>query len=202
MIGFFVVSDLAHKIEDLLAKMRDRKIDPSASVMDLLFQSVDILAQQIDNISNGQEEDKSILLTFDDLCMEFLGSSRLSHAQSTPQKKAPPSPQISASSLETGPSETSLDEFYIKQDLIQQFDRCWKRPSRSEPILRKHLLPIDHRLRFNTPIALQHPSACSDTNSPAESLRSAAGWRHCLRADVGSPGNACLPGLSSMNVRS
>ena len=38
MLRFFVVSKLAHKIEDLLAKMRGRELDVSESVIDLLFQ--------------------------------------------------------------------------------------------------------------------------------------------------------------------
>jgi two-component system chemotaxis sensor kinase CheA len=133
MIGFFVVSDLAHKIEDLLVKMRDRKLDPSGSVMELLFQSVDILAHQIDNISHGQEEDKSILLTFDDLCVEFLGSSKLSNDQSTSQKKAPSSPSTAAASLETEPSETSLAEFYIKQDLFDKAMAIYRKILRHDP---------------------------------------------------------------------
>ena len=37
MVGFSVVSQFSHKIEDLLAKIRDHKLNLSESVIDLLF---------------------------------------------------------------------------------------------------------------------------------------------------------------------
>jgi len=122
MIGFSAVSQFAHKIEDLLAKMRDRKLGVSAAAVDLLFQTVDILAQQIEQISNGQETEDSILVTFDDLYAEFLGRPELSNAQAVPQKKA--APEL---------SERALAELYIKEDLFDKAAAIYRQMLRVDP---------------------------------------------------------------------
>jgi len=133
MIGFATVSTFAHKIEDLLAKIRDHKFDLLGSVIDFLFQTVDILAHQIENISNGQKEEESILLTFDDLYAELLGLPEFSKDQGAFQKKVPSSPPVAAPSLETELSEPSLAELYIRQNLFDKAVAIYRKVLREDP---------------------------------------------------------------------
>ncbi|MBD3305582.1 chemotaxis protein CheA, partial [candidate division KSB3 bacterium] len=72
MLGFNVVSKLAHKMEDLLGKIRNRDLELSESVIDLLLQSVDTLTAQVESIPQGGGEEESIIQMFDDLYAEFL----------------------------------------------------------------------------------------------------------------------------------
>jgi len=72
MLGFDVVSKLAHKMEDLLGKIRSQEVKPDESVINLLLQSVDTLSGQVENISHGIEGDKSLIPMFEDLYREFL----------------------------------------------------------------------------------------------------------------------------------
>ena len=67
MLGFNVISKLAHKMEDLLGKIRSRELELSEPVVDLLLQSVDSLTMQVNAIPGGQMGDESILLMFNDL---------------------------------------------------------------------------------------------------------------------------------------
>src|SRR5512136_188561 len=53
MLGFNVISKLAHKMEDLLGKIRNQETSLSESVIDLLLQTVDSLTTQIEDIPNG-----------------------------------------------------------------------------------------------------------------------------------------------------
>lgn len=75
MLGFDVISKLAHKMEDLLGKIRSREIKPAESIINLLLQSIDTLAGQVENVSAGIEGDKSLIPMFEDLYREFLEAS-------------------------------------------------------------------------------------------------------------------------------
>ena len=72
MLGFNVVSKLAHKMEDLLGKIRAQEIELSEAVVDLLLQSIDTLTLQVENIPSGEPEDEGVLLMFEDLYREYL----------------------------------------------------------------------------------------------------------------------------------
>lgn len=104
MAGFFVTSQLAHKIEDLLSQLRDQQLALSGALFDFLFQAADMLAHQVDNIANGQEEEKSVLVSFGDLYEEFAGQP-----QSASRQAASPSHNVKA-------NELALAERYIRQD--------------------------------------------------------------------------------------
>lgn len=116
MAGFFVTSQLAHKIEDLLSQLREQQIALSGALFDFLFQAADILAHQIDNIANGQEEKESDLVTFDELYEEFTRQSQSTQPQTPLPSKAPSkkSAQVPSSQIEGG--ELTLAERYIRQD--------------------------------------------------------------------------------------
>ena len=105
MLGFQVISKLAHKMEDLLGKIRSRDIELTESITDLLLQTVDTLTLQVENIPSGQGEEESILLMFNDLYAEFLEA---------PETEPPPTPaetpEPSAAEEESPPSEETQFE--------------------------------------------------------------------------------------------
>jgi chemotaxis protein histidine kinase CheA len=104
MSGFYVVSQLAHRIEDLLSKLREHELQVSNDVIDLLFQGVDNLTRQIDNISNGQPEEESALQLIVELYADILGTSDL--PQSPPKKSAPAPASKPATGKANAPKQT------------------------------------------------------------------------------------------------
>ncbi len=56
MLGFEKVSTLSHDLEDLLDRLRLGKISPSQRLVDILFESIELLNQLITNISRQEEE--------------------------------------------------------------------------------------------------------------------------------------------------
>ena len=52
MMGYTRYSELAHALEDLLGKLRDRQLDVTRSIIDLLFEGVDHLEEGLTAISN------------------------------------------------------------------------------------------------------------------------------------------------------
>jgi len=84
MLGFNVVSKLAHKMEDLLGRIRSKEVELSESIIDLLLNSVDTLTNQVENIPSGEDEDESLLLMFDDLYAGYLAPTEPSAPQPSP----------------------------------------------------------------------------------------------------------------------
>ena len=119
MLGFSVISKLAHKMEDLLGKIRSQEIGLAEAVVDLLLQSVDTLTIQVENIPNGQGEDDTILLMFDDLYAEYLEASGPIEAQTAPSMPLPssPSPEITA---EQEVVEAIEEEIEVTEDLFEE----------------------------------------------------------------------------------
>lgn len=107
MLGFNVISKLAHKMEDLLGKIRSRDLELSETVVDLLLQSVDTLTLQVENIPKGQPEDDSILAMFDDLYAEYLSEGK-------PKADKPAPPKAKAPEL---PKEEPEEELELPEDL-------------------------------------------------------------------------------------
>ena len=115
MVGFSVVSQFAHKIENLLGEIRDKKVAASGEIIDFLFHVVDILAQQVDDLTNGEEEDETILTTFGELYSQtFTASSHTS--VSKPQKPS-----------------LALAEDFIKQNFIEEAIKIYQNMLRVEP---------------------------------------------------------------------
>ncbi len=90
MAGFHVTSQLAHKIEDLLGQMRSQELPISDEVVDLLFQGIDALTHEVDNISDDEDEDESLLSIFVDLRDDFLNHASPGAAPQVSVPAAPP----------------------------------------------------------------------------------------------------------------
>lgn len=88
MLGFNVISKLAHKMEDLLGKVRNQEIQLSESIIDLFLQTVDSLTTQVEDIPNGVQEDESLLLMFSDLYAEFLDPTAGGGGEAKPPAEA------------------------------------------------------------------------------------------------------------------
>ena len=131
MLGFNVVSKLAHKMEDLLGKIRNKDTSLSESVIDLLLQTVDSLTVQIEDIPNGVQEDESILMMFSDLYAEFLDvSAGESVAETVPQKESaveavaqeaePPAEENQQSEVEA--QVAGVEEAFDDHELIESYE--------------------------------------------------------------------------------
>ncbi|MGI6226651.1 MAG: chemotaxis protein CheW [Peptococcales bacterium] len=95
-MGFEYITELTHKMENLLGKIRDKEMGLSSFITDTLFKCVDVLEQMVENISldnNSSEIDLSSLIA------ELV---RLEQPAYTPQSKT-----------QTISSHTDLNEFEI-----------------------------------------------------------------------------------------
>lgn len=110
MLGFNVISKLAHKMEDLLGKIRSREIALNESITDLLLQTIDTLTLQVENLPDSQGEEESILLMFNDLYAEFLEAPE---AEQPPTSEAVPE----APPEEEEPSPPAESEFEELPDI-------------------------------------------------------------------------------------
>lgn len=159
MLGFNVVSKLAHKMEDLLGKIRSQELSLSEPVIDLLLQSVDTLSLQIENIPKGTGEEESILLMFDDLYAEFLESSEAAAIQAVRERETDSSeaeaeespeqeedaitsfeafpelelPQISEDLFSGEISETEIAEIPLPEELDEQAPPAAETSSKRPP---------------------------------------------------------------------
>lgn len=163
MSGFFVVSQVAHKVEDLLGKLREHALEVSEEIIDLLFQGVDTLSHQIDNIANGHVEDESALAMVTDLYTEFLGTDETQpETRSLQQQPSVSEPsqadlpedvakKITKSSVPPRPKRSAIEaaEQYITQN---QFDKAFEIYRK---ILQKSSSNSRVRQRFEEAKALQ-----------------------------------------------
>ncbi len=131
MLGFNVVSKLAHKMEDLLGMIRNKETSLSESVIDLLLQTVDSLTVQIEDIPNGVQEDESILMMFSDLYAEFLdvpegesGAGAVPQgegdAEVVAQEAEPPAEENRQSAVEA--PVTGVEEAFDDHELIESYE--------------------------------------------------------------------------------
>ncbi len=117
MLGFNIISKLAHKMEDLLGKIRGRETPLSESVIDLLLQTIDTLNAQIEEIPNGVPEDESLLLMFNDLYSEFLEPSESESETTVTQKASLPTPPVEPISVPFT-EEESIDD----NELVESYE--------------------------------------------------------------------------------
>jgi chemosensory pili system protein ChpA (sensor histidine kinase/response regulator) len=117
MLGFNVISKLAHKMEDLLGKIRNHEITLSESVIDLLLQTVDTLTAQVEELPNGAQEDESLLLMFNDLYAEFLEPPE--EEQPAPSPPSEPAPSAQPTEEAEGIDDSELFESF---ELLQEIE--------------------------------------------------------------------------------
>jgi two-component system chemotaxis sensor kinase CheA len=90
MFGFEKLSQVSHKAEDLLSKMREKEILADQKVVDLLFTSFDVIRAIVGAIEkNGQEPDQNfeqLCKTLDTVIRVF---SKKNSAEDAPSNEAP-----------------------------------------------------------------------------------------------------------------
>lgn len=134
MLGLSVVSQFAHKIENLLGDMRDHTLPVSDANIDFLFQVIDILSQQVDNLANGEQEDQTLLTTFSRLYQKTVTPSSPRKPSKAPlrQPSAPPQSKKPSSAV-ASQSEMVLAEQYVKQNLCEQAIALYQKMLRADP---------------------------------------------------------------------
>ena len=145
MAGFHATSQLAHKIEDLLGKMRSQELAVSTEIIDLLFQGVDALSQEIDNITDDEDEDESLLAIFEDLRADFLQQPASDLSSQAPQPVIP-SPSTTPAAVSVQKSSTTqtptqppkippmeLAERLIRQDQLTKAIAVYQKLLQTEP---------------------------------------------------------------------
>jgi two-component system chemotaxis sensor kinase CheA len=118
MAGFHVTSQLAHKVEDLLGQMRSRELPVSDDVIDLLFQGIDALSHEIDNIADDEDEDESLLNIFVDLRTDFL--NRTSPGTVLAEEPAQPQPAKKVAESKPPARKSAVSPLELAERLIRQ----------------------------------------------------------------------------------
>ncbi|XDD49327.1 chemotaxis protein CheW [Leptospira sp. WS92.C1] len=141
-VGLYNLSDLAHKMENLLQLTRDGKLEVKLPLVNLLFQCFDLIKYVIRNVAEGKKIDTPFTEMIQKLDAyeknpSSFSSSVASSTTSPPAEASPqpaeqakpvakvPAPATSASS---GIREILLEAEEVKEleDEIQKSGKCWK----------------------------------------------------------------------------
>jgi len=60
MMGFGIISDVAHRAEDILESARSGQLTPDREIMNFLFEVLDTIKVLLDDISSGRKEDATL----------------------------------------------------------------------------------------------------------------------------------------------
>ena len=141
MLGFNVISKLAHKMEDLLGKIRSRELELSEPVVDLLLQSVDSLTMQVNAIPGGQMGDESILLMFNDLYAEYLtgGAGKPAPAKPAVKEPEPVAPPTEAEEPLELPEDLELDAIPLEDlaEILPEAEEEPTQPVETAPVIER-----------------------------------------------------------------
>ncbi|MGM5484693.1 MAG: chemotaxis protein CheW [Nanobdellota archaeon] len=74
-MGFMKFSELAHSLEDVLSKIRDKELKPASDVLDKIFEGCDVLESGLEEIENGKSENLDAEGIISDL-KELLGNEK------------------------------------------------------------------------------------------------------------------------------
>jgi two-component system chemotaxis sensor kinase CheA len=58
-VGLYNLSDLSHKMENLLQKIREGKLSINVNLVNLLFECFDLIKEVIDAVARGEKKDNS-----------------------------------------------------------------------------------------------------------------------------------------------
>ncbi|MBE7410620.1 MAG: chemotaxis protein CheW [Leptospiraceae bacterium] len=130
-VGLYNLSDLAHKMENLLQKIREDKLEVNLQLVNLLFECFDLIKEVIDSVGNGIKVDTDFSEMIKKLEDYESGSSPTVEKKSTPTTNGTGKPteteriskeahQISVIELE--PEEERDLEEEIKEKKVKVFD--------------------------------------------------------------------------------
>ncbi|MEM7576146.1 MAG: chemotaxis protein CheA [Planctomycetota bacterium] len=132
-LGIDNIIEFAHAAEDALNKLRKGEVEVTASVMDLLLTSADVVRGQIDQLGAGEQPDKAdptLIQQLHDVAEGKLGTpeSQGSEAESeaTGDTTEPSNNDLPGVPLELGPQKMDLIEFMASdlKDYANQLDEA------------------------------------------------------------------------------
>ncbi len=114
MMGFTIISNLSHKIEDVIGAIRENRIQATSSVIDVLFEGLDAISKQVASVMDGQPEQNSdqILSLLSDVNAGRIPPESATHtpATATPEPAHPiPTPQPLPETQAPQPTHHSFD---------------------------------------------------------------------------------------------
>ncbi|EKR26874.1 P2 response regulator binding domain protein [Leptospira interrogans serovar Grippotyphosa str. UI 12769] len=143
-VGLYNLSDLAHKMENLLQLIRDGKLDVKLPLVNLLFQCFDLIKYVIANVSQGKKIDTPFMdmiqkldsyekdpSSFSDVSAPSVSTQPavVSKPAETSSQAAPPVVKsVEATSLAYSGLEIRLEAEEVKEleEEIRKSGKCWK----------------------------------------------------------------------------
>lgn len=137
MMKLTAITEVAHKLEDALGALRDKKLSHSKGLADLLFKAVDAISEMIEKTSSGQE------LTTDNsgLCEELTKAAEGVLPAAPPVETAKP-PVVSPASAEGAPSDP--DKPQKTAAAVQAA------PVEQQPVIKETKLKTGETVRINS----------------------------------------------------
>lgn len=132
-LGFGVLSNLAHKAEDVLGKMRKKELVPNAYIADTLLEALDLMKLIIEDIRTKGVEDSDASEVIDKLTRIFNDEIEASPPDGG---ESPETVQISVPETADGHGEPKvrLGELLVKEEVISvdELDELLKKQSQGE----------------------------------------------------------------------
>ncbi|MCE9499930.1 MAG: Hpt domain-containing protein, partial [Leptospira sp.] len=103
-VGLYNLSELAHKMENLLQNIRENKLNINVTLVNLLFECFDLIKDVIQAVARGEKKDTPFT--------EMIGkleNYEKSHSQESPQKESP-SPVLTVPKTDFKSENIILDE--------------------------------------------------------------------------------------------
>lgn len=116
-MGFEDIADLTHKMENVLDAIRNHKIQVTAELLDVVFESVDHLEEMVSDISNGGDGKKDVTQTVEKL-------KRLESGESIENIETVVAAALSETVTEVAESKLIFDDFeqtVLEQSMEQRF---------------------------------------------------------------------------------
>lgn len=119
MVGFMSISEYAHLLENLLERLRARKLTVTNNLITFLLGSIDFIRSMVDRVSQGEAEvDPTVLNERKDQVKRYLGIDAISPSEETTEPPAREAPKKSIEEFSFYKIDLKFrkDLFYSGQD--------------------------------------------------------------------------------------
>jgi len=94
MVGFMGISDYSHLLENLLERLRTRKLAVTKNLITFLLSSIDFIRSMVDSVSQGEAEaDPKVLDEQKGQIKRYLGIEGISSPEQEPEPPAKEAPR-------------------------------------------------------------------------------------------------------------
>lgn len=104
-LGFDVLSNLSHKAEDVLGRIRKKEILPDATIADTLLEALDLMKVMVDDIRSTGTDARDVSATVEKL-------ERLNSIENSDQTEQDPGPAVE------GPAPKKLGEILVEENVL------------------------------------------------------------------------------------